>query len=109
MGDVITGGTVFWLNAGVDRGDIAYQDWCWVDPRLRLKDPRKAARILWEDQLLPIGVKLMAKALDDIANGKIEKRPQEQIYSTFEPSTDVKDIYKPDLLMLPFKAGLKGE
>lgn len=109
MGDVITGGTVFWLNAGIDRGDIAYQDWCWVDPRLRLNDPKKAARILWEDQLLPMGVRLMSKALDDISKGKIEKRPQEQIHSTFEPSTDVKDIYKPDLLMLPFKAGLNGE
>lgn len=32
MKEPITGGTVFWLNAGIDRGDIAYQDWCWIPP-----------------------------------------------------------------------------
>ena len=51
MGDPLTGGSVYWLNAGIDRGDIAYQDWCWIDPALRLKDPKRAARELWRDEL----------------------------------------------------------
>src|SRR5262245_25802250 len=47
MKDCVTGGTVFWLNAGIDRGDIAYQEWCFIDPALFNKDPKQAAQILW--------------------------------------------------------------
>lgn len=101
MRDAITGGTVFWLNAGIDRGDIAYQDFCFIDPKLFGIEPRKAARILWEHKLQEIGLRLLKQAVTDISNGIILKRPQAKQYSTFEPSTDVNDIYKPDLLMLP--------
>lgn len=101
MNDPVTGGTVFWLNAGIDRGDIAYQDWCFIDPMLRIKEPKKAAAVLWRETLLPMGIKLIGKAIDDIAAGVIIKIPQEDRYSTFEPGTDVKDVYRPDLLMLP--------
>ena len=101
MGDPVTGGTVYWLNAGIDRGDIACQDWCFIDPALRIKEPKKAAAELWRETLLPMGVRLMSKTIDDIGVGKIIRQPQDNRFSTFEPSTDVKDIYKPDLLMLP--------
>ena len=30
----------------------------------------------------------------------IIKKPQKKEFSTFEPNTDVKDVYKPDLLMI---------
>lgn len=100
MKDDITGGTVFWLNGGIDRGDIAYQDWCWIDPQLYLMKPREAARRLWENDLQPMGLKLLEYALKDISRGIIKKRPQDDRFSTFEPNTDAKDIYKPDLLML---------
>ncbi len=100
MKDIVTGGTVFWLNAGIDRGDIAYQDWCWIDPKHYHKKPAAAAKLIWQDDLLPMGVELLARALDDIANGVIIKQPQDDRFSTFEPSTNVKDIYRPDLLML---------
>lgn len=104
MGDPVTGGSVYWLNAGIDRGDIAYQDWCWIDPLMRIKDPKKAAREIWRDELLPMGVRLMGEALDDIARGVIKKTPQDARFGTFEPCTDVKDVYRPDLLMLPERA-----
>jgi methionyl-tRNA formyltransferase len=100
MRDCVTGGTVFWLNSGIDRGDIAYQDWCFIDPLLFSKEPKRAARILWEDELLPMGVRLVSRAIDDIASGRIVKVPQDKRFSTFEPSTDVKDVFKPDLLMI---------
>jgi methionyl-tRNA formyltransferase len=100
MKEPVTGGTVFWLNNGIDRGDIAYQDWCFIDPVLYYKHPREAARILWRDQLMNIGVQLMSKALDDIGKGVILRVPQDDRYATFEPSTDVKDVFKPDLLMI---------
>lgn len=101
FGDVVTGGTVYWLNSGIDRGDIAYQDWCWIDPRLRLVEPKKAATQMWRHELMPMGVGLFKRALIDISKGIIVRKKQEQLYSTFEPSADVKDIFKPDLLMLP--------
>lgn len=100
MRDDITGGAVFWLNAGIDRGDIAYQDWCFIDPKYYIMRPREAAGRLWEFRLLPMGLELMHKALDEIGQGIIKKRPQDSRFSTFEPNTDAKDIYKPDLLMI---------
>ena len=99
MKDPITGGSIFWLNSGIDRGDIAYQDWIHVDPKLMI-NPKKGAKQLWREELLPMGLNLFEKALKDIFNGKIIRIPQDERFSTFEPSTDVKDIFKPDLLML---------
>jgi len=93
MNDPVIGGTVFWLNAGIDRGDIERQEWRWLDKT-------KTAKMIWQDDLLPLGVQLMKNALIDISNGVINKTPQDNRFSTFEPSLDVKDIYKPDLLML---------
>lgn len=108
MRDVVTGGTVYWLNSGIDRGDIAYQDWRWIDPRLWQWEPQKAARWLWREELMPLGVSLLNTALNDIAAGIIVKQPQDSRFSTFEPSTDIKDVYRPDLLMLPFNDGLNS-
>ena len=47
-----------------------------------------------------MGLHLIEKALFDISNGIIIKKPQKKEFSTFEPNTDVKDVYKPDLLMI---------
>lgn len=101
MRDAITGGTIYWLNSGLDRGDIAYQDWCFIDPALYAMPPKEAAAKLWRSDLIKIGVDLMDKALSDISTGKIIRTPQDPRFSTWEPSTDVKDIYRPDALMLP--------
>ena len=100
MRDAITGGTVFWLNSGIDRGDIAYQDFCFIDPKFYGIEPKNAAKILWEHELQDMGLKLIEKALVDISNGIIIKKPQMKEFSTFEPNTNVKDVFKPDLLML---------
>lgn len=100
MRDAVTGGTVFWLNSGIDRGDIANQDICFIDPKLYAMDSRKAAKLLWEHELQEMGLRLLKMTLTDISNGIITKKPQKKEYSTFEPNTDVKDVYKPDLLML---------
>lgn len=104
MRDAVTGGTVFWLNAGIDRGDIAYQDWCFIDPKLFSMDPKKAASILWRETLCEIGERLINAALKDISSGVILRATQDSRFSTFEPSTDTKDIFRPDALMLPATA-----
>lgn len=100
MKEAVTGGTVFWLNSGIDRGDIAYQDFCFIQPELLSINPRKAASKLWREELLPMGVTLMERALNDIKRGIILKEPQDSKLSTWEPSTDVNDIYRPDSLLL---------
>lgn len=99
MGDAVTGGTVYWLNSGVDRGDIICQDWCFIDPALRLK-PREAAAIIWRESLCDMGVRLLQLALSDISKGKLTRQPQDERFATFEPSTEPQSIFKPDLLML---------
>ena len=101
MNDAITGGSVFWLNAGIDRGDIAYQDWCFI-PKEYFLNPKEGATKLWRDELLPMGLKLFERAFNDISKGIIKRKAQDKRFSTFEPDTNVKDIYKPDLLMIEY-------
>lgn len=94
MGDPITGGSVYWLNGGIDRGDIAAQDWTFIEPNTN-------ATMLWRDKLCPIGLNLIEKVLKDILNGVITKIPQDESHATFEPQITREPIYKPDLLCLP--------
>lgn len=107
MRDFATGGTVYWLNAGIDRGDIERQEVVWIDPARYSGDVKKNAAEIWRDQLLPMGVRLMAGALADIKNGIYNRSAQDARFSTFEPSLDVKDIFRPDLLCLGDGANCK--
>ncbi|MCG8886192.1 formyltransferase family protein [Tenacibaculum finnmarkense] len=100
MRESVTGGTVFWLNSGIDRGDIAYQDFTILHPKYFSLKLKVASSRLWRDKLQPMGLNLMSKALDDISSGIIIKSTQDESLSTFEPSMVVADIYKPDLLMI---------
>lgn len=101
MRDFATGGSVFWLNAGVDRGDVLCQDWFFIDPKYYAQDPMEAASEIWRDQMLPLGVRLFEKAITEIKSGKITRIKQDARFSTFEPSTGVRDIFRPDLELLP--------
>jgi methionyl-tRNA formyltransferase len=107
MRDAITGGTVYWLNSGLDRGDIAYQDWCFIDPKLQIKKPAEAASELWRETLLDMGLRLFSKAINDIQKGTIIRQPQDDRFATFEPSTELEQIFKPDLLMLESRQSKK--
>lgn len=101
MRERITGGTVFWLNGGIDRGDIERQDWCFIPTKYLVYEPAKAAAELWKEQLLPMGIRLISDAVASISKGQINRKPQEHNLGTFEPRLDkVSDIYRPDCLML---------
>ena len=104
MRDYLTGGTVFWLNSGIDRGDIILQENVWIDPKLYSMDVKKAARFLWEHHLQEVGVRLINRAVDEIIRGVAKRTPQNNSFSTFEPAIDVKDIYRPDALMIEMKS-----
>lgn len=103
MRDYVTGGTTFWLNSGIDRGDIIDQELVWIDPKLFSMDIKKAARILWEHELQAIGVSLINRAISSAALGVIKRAPQDNRFSTFEPCIDAPDLFRPDLLMLSDK------
>lgn len=100
MRDFATGGTVYWLNAGIDRGDIERQEMVWVNPALTVGDFKANAAELWRSDLAPLGVRLLRDALRDISKGRINAAPQDARFSTFEPCADAKDVYRPDRLLL---------
>lgn len=101
MREPITGGTVFWLNGGIDRGDIERQDWCFIPAKYYAAKPAHAASEMWREQLLPMGIRLLAAAVEAISKGVINRKPQSHELGTFEPRLDkVGDIYRPDCLLL---------
>ncbi len=85
MRDNITGGTLFWLDSGIDTGDIAYQDFCFISPELYAMDSKNAAKKLWEQSLQNIGLRLFEKALTDIYNGIVIRNSQFENVATYEP------------------------
>lgn len=93
MHDGITGGSVYWLSDNVDAGDLAAQDWCFIDPGEKPED-------LWREKLFPMGVRLISKVLADLARGVIVAVPQEKNLVTWEPSFERPPLMRPDLLML---------
>ncbi len=79
MGDKITGGTAYWLDDGVDTGDVAAQDWCWIRPG-------DVSEELWRRELAPMGLTLLARVLSDLDAGRVPRTPQDPLMSTWEPS-----------------------
>lgn len=93
MGDAITGGSVYWLTDSVDAGPVAAHDWCFIPP------DADASR-LWRDQLLPMGVRLLGKVLDDLSRGLVVAVPQDEALATWEPGWERPPVRRPDLLLL---------
>lgn len=69
-GQRVTGGTIYHLNDRMDAGDIAFQDWCFVDAG---STPAE----LWREHLAPMGFRLIARALAEFdRHGYVPRRPQ---------------------------------
>lgn len=81
MRDQVAGGTVYWMNDRADGGPIAAQAWCHV----RADD---TAESLWRRDLGPMGLSLLGQVLDDVAAGRLVKRPQDESLATWEPAFD---------------------
>ncbi|HMJ05134.1 MAG TPA: formyltransferase family protein, partial [Chthoniobacterales bacterium] len=71
----MTGGSVYWLNDVVDGGPIAAQDWCFIRPG-------DSAAKLWARDLAPMGLRLFARAFDDLERGVVVARPQDPELAT---------------------------
>jgi methionyl-tRNA formyltransferase len=79
-GDPITGGTIYHLADRMDAGAIALQDWCFVKKG-------ETARELWERALAPLGLKLLADAIEHAKTHKtLPAKPQDEQFATKAPS-----------------------
>jgi methionyl-tRNA formyltransferase len=81
-GDPVTGGTIYHLADRMDAGGIVMQDWCFVKKG-------ETARELWERALAPLGLELLAKAIDHAeAHGALPSTPQDEQFATRAPALD---------------------
>lgn len=78
MGDPVAGGTVYWLDDGIDTGPILLQ-------KHVLVRPDDDASSLWRRELFPIGVLLLTEAVNLVARGAYIKTPQDEACATYEP------------------------
>lgn len=79
MGDKVTGGTVYWLDEVMDGGPIAAQEHVFVLPG-------DTAGELWRRDLSPLGIKLLLQVCNDISEGRLIKKVQNESIATVEPS-----------------------
>ena len=80
QGDPIAGGTIYHLADRMDAGAIAVQDWCFVKPG-------ETARELWERALAPLGLRLLAEAIDYARiHHALPAKPQDEQFATKAPS-----------------------
>jgi methionyl-tRNA formyltransferase len=93
-GDKVTGGTVYHLTDRTDGGPIAAQEHVLV--------PRKStATSLWFKQLAPLGIHLLLRVVNDLANSKYIAVEQDESLATWEPSMHSQPLFKPELPTLP--------
>lgn len=83
MKDLVTGGTLYWLDSHMDRGDICLQDWFWLDHN-------RTAKQAWDIHLLPMGLELFRLALSLISQGIVNRVPQAlfEQFASEEPSLE---------------------
>jgi methionyl-tRNA formyltransferase len=81
--DPIAGGSVYHLSDGMDEGPVAAQDWCFVYPD-------DDAGSLWRRALAPMGLRLLAKVVDDVdARGFADAKEQDPKAVTYAPALKV--------------------
>lgn len=98
-GDRATGGSVYHLTERTDGGPIAAQEHVLVPPG-------STAESLWREHLAPLGVRLLLRVIDDLANDVRIEVPQDEALATWEPAMDSAPLYKPELIALPGSDGV---
>lgn len=71
-GDRVAGGTVYWLDEGLDTGPIAAQR------SVQVQEGWDASA-LWREALFPLGVDLVDLVVQELAAGAVVKIPQEEV------------------------------
>ena len=84
--DAIAGGSIYHLSETMDGGAIAVQEWCFVYP-----DDDAAS--LWRRALAPMGLRLLVKVVDQIAErGYADAAPQDEKAATDAPPLPADDV-----------------
>jgi methionyl-tRNA formyltransferase len=85
--DPIAGSTAYWMDDGMDTGNIIVQEWCHVHPTWSAKD-------LWREQLFGLGQQVLRRALSRIEHreaGAVVGRKQDIRFATLAPSIKPED------------------
>ena len=82
-GDTKTGLSIFWVDEGIDTGDILLQKEVDIGP-----DDTTGS--VYFNKLYPLGVEAIVEAVDLIAAGKAPRIPQDHSKATYEPPCDEK-------------------
>ncbi|HBT77628.1 MAG TPA: formyl transferase [Planctomycetaceae bacterium] len=73
-----TGATWFWADSGLDTGDICEQEVVAIDG--------KRPRDFYEQDIIPVAVRLLRYVILDLQAGIMRRRPQNQSAATCEPA-----------------------
>ncbi len=82
-GETKTGLTIFWVDEGIDTGDILLQKQIEVGPG-------ETTGEVYFNKLYPMGVAATAEAVDLVAKGKAPRIPQDHSQGTYDPPCDEK-------------------
>ncbi len=82
-GENKTGLTVFWVDAGIDTGDILLQKEVEVGPN-------ETTGEVYFNKLYPLGVEAMVEAVNLVAQGQAPRIPQDHSRATYDPPCDEK-------------------
>jgi len=82
-GETETGLTIFWVDQGIDTGDLLLQKKVEIGPN-------ETTGEVYFNRLYPLGVAACLEAVDLIAQGKAPRLPQDHSKATYDPPCDEK-------------------
>lgn len=85
-GDNVTGVTTFFINRDIDTGDVIAQE------SISIADDDNAGTV--HDRLMEIGARLTLDTVNRIAEGSLERIPQDQLVANGEDPTPAPKIFK---------------
>ncbi|MDB5092946.1 MAG: purN 2 [Candidatus Eremiobacteraeota bacterium] len=80
MGDPTCGVSWFWIDAGIDTGDVA--------ATVEVARPDVRPRELYEETLVPLGEMLLDTLLGQFKRGVFSRFAQDERFATYEPPRD---------------------
>ena len=82
-GETVSGLTIFWVDEGIDTGDILLQKKVEIGPS-------ETTGEVYFNKLYPLGVEACVEAVDLVAKGKAPRLPQDHSKATYDPPCDEK-------------------
>jgi methionyl-tRNA formyltransferase len=93
MRDPVAGATIYWLDEVVDGGPVLSQRFAHVAQGWSYHD-------LWRE-LFSLGVDMVSEAVAAVARGGAPSEPQDERFTTWEPSFQAPRLHRPEAPQLP--------